>query len=413
MPATIWLVRHAQAEHNVSDNWDLFDPELTELGKQQARGFYVKYAQQMVGKVVAIYASPSIRTVETARLCFAGPVSDGKRIVLEPDLMELTPELRYACNVPRDQRSLQAIYRDQISLANLATDEYMSREKGTRYAEEKPAWGLRTAAARDRLFRIADALTDDEIIAVVSHYHTLKMLVADGGPCVKWSNCQMRPYRFELDPRVPGKYRFVERLHRTRSGGQGQGQKPSSTNPLSPPSTPGDASSSSSPSTEKLKGILKRVHGADYEGRPTNRVSWDTCQEIQREFANMARERSTVAVAMTPRFQYDVALVNEHARMRARQLARYCSIHPDHGWPEAAVEQALVLARNEPWAFADAQEQLYPDDWHPLNPDMDGFREAFLRDWRRIFPGTGIRCLNWSECLPRRLPVDMWVRECE
>ncbi|KAK8084339.1 hypothetical protein PG997_005610 [Apiospora hydei] len=313
MPATIWLVRHGQAEHNVSDNWNLFDPELTELGQQQARDFYVKYAQQMVGKVVAIYASPSIRTIETARLCFAGPVSDGKRIVLEPDLMELSPELTYTYNVPRDQGSLQATYRDQISLVN-------------------------------------------------------------------------------LDPQVPGKYKFVERLHRTRSGGgQGQGQNPSSTNPLSPPSTPGDASSSSSPSTEKLKGILKRVHGADYEGRPTNRVSWDTCQEIQCEFANMVRERSIMAVALTPRFQYDVALVNEHARMRARQLARYCSIHPDHGWPEAVVEQALVLARNEPWAFADAQEQLYPDDWHPLNPDMDGFREAFLRDWRRIFPE------NWDQ----------------
>ncbi|KAK8044478.1 histidine phosphatase superfamily [Apiospora rasikravindrae] len=393
MPATIWLVRHGQALHNTTKDRNLFDPELTELGKQQAQDFYTEHADAMNGKVVAIYASPSIRTIETARLCFAGPVSNGKRICLEPDLMELSPDRPRPCNVPRDQRALLDIYRDQISLANLTTSEYMDRSEGTRYEEKESAWQTRTAAARDALFRIADALKDDEIIAVVSHYHTLGMLVADGGHAVKWTNCQMRPYRFERDPQVPGKYKFVESLHRTRSGSNhgGHVQAPGN-NLLSPPPTPAN----SSPSAEKLRGILKRVHGEDYTGKPRNQVSWDTCLQIQREFRNMTREETRVreesrVLDLTPRFQIDVEFLNEHTRMRARQLARYCSIHPDHGWPEAMVEQALVLARNEPWSFADLQELLYPDEWHPTNPDMPEYQAAWMKGWRRIFPG------QWDE----------------
>lgn len=34
---TIYFVRHGQAEHNVSNNFSLPDPHLTELGLEQAR----------------------------------------------------------------------------------------------------------------------------------------------------------------------------------------------------------------------------------------------------------------------------------------------------------------------------------------------------------------------------------------
>ena len=37
MAKTIYLVRHAQAEHNVAEDWSIADAPLTALGRQQAR----------------------------------------------------------------------------------------------------------------------------------------------------------------------------------------------------------------------------------------------------------------------------------------------------------------------------------------------------------------------------------------
>lgn len=37
MTKTIYLTRHAQAEHNVAEDWTIHDAPLTKLGREQSR----------------------------------------------------------------------------------------------------------------------------------------------------------------------------------------------------------------------------------------------------------------------------------------------------------------------------------------------------------------------------------------
>lgn len=61
----IYLIRHAQAEHNVSGNTGLLDPKITELGKKQCSDNKEKYRDATM-----VLSSTSSRTLETSSLLF-------------------------------------------------------------------------------------------------------------------------------------------------------------------------------------------------------------------------------------------------------------------------------------------------------------------------------------------------------
>lgn len=61
------IIRHAQAQHNLTQNWGIFDPVITDLGIQQCKETsekLVKHSPEMV------FVSPSKRTMETANIIF-------------------------------------------------------------------------------------------------------------------------------------------------------------------------------------------------------------------------------------------------------------------------------------------------------------------------------------------------------
>ncbi|KAK8068921.1 phosphoglycerate mutase-like protein [Apiospora phragmitis] len=378
MPATIWLIRHAQGIHNVTQNWDLVDPELTQLGEDQARDFYNKNAQKMNGKIAAIFASPSLRTIQTAILCFSGPIHEGKRISLDPYLMEL---------------ELLKFFGDNISIANISTPEYQSRAPESRFRDDQDAVRARAHRARESLYRLADSLRYDEIIAVVSHFHMLRALVGgeSGEDAVNWKNCQMLQYRFVQDEFAPVKQYQLQfspsYLKNQRAASISDAPPESSL--LSPPPTPDSGYSG-------LRSILKRVHGDGNASSPGPRksVSWSDNLEIQHDFSKLTRMEFAVArkefimADLSPQFQYNIERLTPVTLLRARQLGRYCSIYTtNHGFPAVMLEQAEVL-QPDAWSHASPDERTWPDEWHPSNPDMPGYQAAFLNGWRQVFPGA-------------------------
>jgi len=69
MPPTLVLIRHAQAEHNATNDWSIHDPPLTQLGEQQSRELQESLKQSDIGnQVELIVVSAQRRTLQTATI---------------------------------------------------------------------------------------------------------------------------------------------------------------------------------------------------------------------------------------------------------------------------------------------------------------------------------------------------------
>ncbi|GME66338.1 Ubiquitin-conjugating enzyme E2 [Neofusicoccum parvum] len=73
MPPTLYLVRHAEGEHNVNRRHHLRDPPLTPLGHEQCAHLRATFADS--DKISIVLASPLKRTIQTAALCFGAALA--------------------------------------------------------------------------------------------------------------------------------------------------------------------------------------------------------------------------------------------------------------------------------------------------------------------------------------------------
>lgn len=65
-PSTIILCRHAQATHNVGNDYSLPDAPLTDLGKQQCSKLPEFVPQDLQKQVQLVVSSPLRRTLQTS-----------------------------------------------------------------------------------------------------------------------------------------------------------------------------------------------------------------------------------------------------------------------------------------------------------------------------------------------------------
>lgn len=95
MSKILHLVRHAQAEHNVDNDYDILDAPLTAIGREQAaklNGLTVQTIQQTAELLVT---SPLSRTLQTTILAFPAlrarleAQSDPKPVVVLSRLQEV------------------------------------------------------------------------------------------------------------------------------------------------------------------------------------------------------------------------------------------------------------------------------------------------------------------------------------
>ena len=66
MTPKIHLVRHAQAEHNVEEDYSILDAPLTQLGREQAAKLNKDTVQNIQQTAELLIASPLTRTLQTA-----------------------------------------------------------------------------------------------------------------------------------------------------------------------------------------------------------------------------------------------------------------------------------------------------------------------------------------------------------
>ena len=172
------LVRHGETEGNVSRRLQGADDPLTERGRRQAS----EIAAHLSGRddVVALYASPYRRALDTARAI-------GKTLGLEPETRPALAELDVGRAVG---------YRFEEWAEEFPEEAERFREEGADYAwpggESGRDLGVRTEAEMDRILERHRGKAG--AVVVVSHGGTLAWIIAHllGEPDGEWPHSYTR-----------------------------------------------------------------------------------------------------------------------------------------------------------------------------------------------------------------------------
>ncbi|KAI1363777.1 histidine phosphatase superfamily [Xylaria arbuscula] len=185
MPPTIHLIRHAQAEHNVDQDFTIHDPDLTSLGHEQCELAFKEW-----GNPVIVLASPLQRTIQTALGLFREYTSSGRKIILVPGLQEVG-------NTPSDTGSprekLESRFGNDLDYGLLAPDWADKTDKSL-ISEESIKERARSTRAFIR--SIAQEYKDEDVsIVVVTHGKFLWYLTKNHDYWFK--NVERRKYVFD------------------------------------------------------------------------------------------------------------------------------------------------------------------------------------------------------------------------
>ncbi|KAE8343330.1 hypothetical protein BDV24DRAFT_161767 [Aspergillus arachidicola] len=204
MPPTVYVIRHAQGEHNVNDSHHLRDALLTETGKGQCKELQEKFP--FLQDVEVILASPLRRTVQTAACTFAPELEKRQiPIVLVPKAQEISS---LACDVGHDAEvtiadALKLIADaapswDASNLDTTLVDDSWNSKKGI-YASNLSAVHQRAAEMRNWIYN-----RPEKHIALVTHGGFLHYFTEDWKGYVKgkgtgYLNCEYRKLEFTED----------------------------------------------------------------------------------------------------------------------------------------------------------------------------------------------------------------------
>lgn len=187
MPAIVYLVRHAESVHNVTKDFNLRDPGLTELGFTQAASLAASFPSQ--SSIAIVLTSPLTRAIETTIAGFGaiidkslrGETSGGEggaKLILDPDLQERSD---LPCDTGSDLETLRSRFSD-LNIDSLEEGWYI--KEGANTADDE-AVTARAESVRRRLQILADELANVGVpettkgIIVVTHGVFMKFLAED------------------------------------------------------------------------------------------------------------------------------------------------------------------------------------------------------------------------------------------
>ncbi|KAH9920770.1 histidine phosphatase superfamily [Fomitopsis serialis] len=194
----IYLTRHAQAEHNVADDYSIPDAPLTALGREQARNLYEDTKDTIQTTAELLVTSGLRRTMSTAIIGYAAlrkrSEAAGKAVVVLPQLQECN---NLPCDTGSSREELEAVPEFAgLDLSNLTPD--WNSKKGfyagdTETLKARAQWNRRWLRSRP-----------ERDIVVVAHGDCLRY-ITDGENSLKpWANCEVQEYTFAVDEEQDG-----------------------------------------------------------------------------------------------------------------------------------------------------------------------------------------------------------------
>ncbi|KAI1331701.1 phosphoglycerate mutase-like protein [Xylariaceae sp. FL0255] len=171
MPPTLVLIRHAQAEHNLTRDYNIRDPGLTERGRTQCVDLRNALQKDpIVQQADLIITSPMRRTIQTALDTVDWLIEKGVKIEADASWQENSDK---PCDTGRDIKAVAAEFPD---IDYSTVDPLWPDKRSTaasQYHYTKKAVLRRGQTALERLYS-----RPEKVIVVVSHSYFLRAGVA-------------------------------------------------------------------------------------------------------------------------------------------------------------------------------------------------------------------------------------------
>ncbi|KAI0352796.1 phosphoglycerate mutase-like protein [Trametes cingulata] len=186
----IYLTRHAEAEHNVAEDYTIRDAPLTARGRQQAAALNEATKDTVQATADLLVTSPLRRTLSTTLVGFPHLrkrlEAQGKPIIVLPQLQEVN-------DLPCDTGSDRAVLEADPEFAGLdfsaLTPDWNSKQ-GFYSADED------AIRARARWVRQWLRSRPEQRIVVVSHGDCLRYITKGRNTHEPWANVEMREFTF-------------------------------------------------------------------------------------------------------------------------------------------------------------------------------------------------------------------------
>ncbi|KAI8984909.1 phosphoglycerate mutase-like protein [Trametes punicea] len=189
----IYLTRHAEAEHNVSEDYTIRDARLTARGRQQAAALNEATKDTIQAVADLLVTSGLRRTLSTTVVGF--PIlrkrleAEGKPVVVLPQLQEVND---LPCDTGSDRDVLEA--DPEYEGIDLSTLVPRWNSKQGFYAATEEA-----IRARARWVRRWLRARPERRIVVVSHGDFLRYLTKGENTHEPWANVEVREFTFAPD----------------------------------------------------------------------------------------------------------------------------------------------------------------------------------------------------------------------
>ncbi|KAF2706222.1 phosphoglycerate mutase-like protein [Pleomassaria siparia CBS 279.74] len=231
MPPKLYLVRHAEGEHNATRNYTIPDPPLTAKGKSQCHALQSTFEHH--NAIDLVLASPLRRTIQTAALSFGRTLARNEvPFVLLPLLQEVSDSGSDTGSAPDElKRGISELFANdgiEFDLGKIdfgAVHEEWDSKTGI-YAYTKEAISQRASDLRKYMFK-----RPETNILVVTHGAFLHFLTEDwdvSDPMTSnlfagtaYNNCELRVFEFTPESTSSGA-RIVETAESKQSRGQDQ-----------------------------------------------------------------------------------------------------------------------------------------------------------------------------------------------
>ncbi|KAI0907118.1 histidine phosphatase superfamily [Ustulina deusta] len=183
MAPVVILIRHAQALHNVNNDWSIFDPKLTELGINQCKNLAGQLEASFPYAIdgCRIIVSPLSRTLQTVRYSLGWLLDRGVPVEARAEWQEDTAN---PCDIGAERSELETAWPN-YDFSQL--DPVYPQKTGI-YGPEEETIRKRAVVARKWLLE-----QSDKCIIVVTHSGFLNRVVR--GP--RYGNVEYRTYQMQ------------------------------------------------------------------------------------------------------------------------------------------------------------------------------------------------------------------------
>ncbi|KAI1368799.1 histidine phosphatase superfamily [Xylaria arbuscula] len=183
MPPIVVLIRHAQALHNVDNDWSIFDPKLTDTGISQCKTLAGQLEADFPYAIEGcrIVVSPLTRTLETVQHSLGWLLDRGVPVEARAEWQEDTAN---PCDVGAERTELEKVWPN-FDFSQL--DPIYPQKTGL-YGPGEETIRKRAEVARQWLSE-----QTDKYIVVVTHSGFLNRVVE--GP--RFRNTEYRTYQVE------------------------------------------------------------------------------------------------------------------------------------------------------------------------------------------------------------------------